>query len=62
MVQALSNISEEVDEVIIPKRLYITEEPIRSFDNKDKSNFVTPRTKRFFERMQLIIAFLQFDP
>lgn len=62
MVKALGNFEDENEEVVIPKRLIVTFEQVKSFANKDLSDFVTPRTKRFFDRLQIDIGFLHFDP
>lgn len=61
MVEALGNHDDENDKVI-PKRLNLTLEQVKSFENKDVSSFVTPRTKRFFHRLQIDVTFFELDP
>lgn len=62
MVQGLGNLDNEDDEVDIPKRLTVTVKQLKSYGNKDLSDFVTPRTKRFFDRLQIQKGFLHSDP
>lgn len=62
MVQALGNLDDEDAEGVIPKRLDVTVEQVKSYTNKDLSDFVTPRTKQFFNRLQIDMDFLHLDP
>lgn len=61
MVNALGN-NEELYEEDISKKIKTTIEDVRAYTEKNLSDFVSAKTKRFFTRLQIDCSFLHSDP